>query len=400
MKLNLGGGFQKIAGFTNIDRLTGQEAFPLPDHEDGSIDEVRASHILEHFGHREAVDVLAEWVRILKPGGLLKVAVPDFDYIVQHRSDEIPIESYLMGGQGDNNDYHKSLYTERKLRDMFRYLGLTDISRWTSEIEDCAALPVSLNLQGRKPLEGSVAPSTRVEVNARVAALMSVPRLGWNDHWGSAWQALRTPEFNIPLFKFGGAFWEQGMQRGLSVLLENGTDWVITLDYDTLFDASDVKHLLTLAAQYPEADAIVPVQVRRNGEQYLFSMKDSFGNVRRQVGVDEFEGDLTRIETGHFGMTLIKLAALKDMPKPWLWSQPNKEGDWTDDGDDCKTDADIYFWKKFRLCGKRIYQANHIKIGHIQVVSSWPTNDWQIKHQYLSDWTEKGKPEECKRDED
>lgn len=393
MKLNLGGGLQKIAGFQNIDRLNGQEAFPLPEYADGSVEEVRASHLLEHFGHREAVDVIAEWVRVLQPGGVLKIAVPDFDYLIQHRSDDMPLEAYLMGGQTNDGDYHKSLYTERKLRDLMKYFGLTDITRWQSEIDDCAALPVSLNLQGKKSLTGNVAPSTRVEVNAKVAALVSIPRLGWNDHWGAAWHAFRTPEFNIPLYKFSGAFWEQGMQRGLQSLIDNGIEWVICLDYDTLFDAADVKEILTLAAQYPEADAIVPIQVRRNDDQFLFSMKDAHGRIRREVDITELEQDLIPIETGHFGMTLIKLAALRDVPKPWLWSQPDANGDWSDTD---KVDADIYFWKKFKAAGNSIYQANHIKLGHLQLTVAWPTNDWQIKHQYISQYTEHGKPEECK----
>jgi len=394
MKLNLGGGNQKIPGFVNIDRLNGQEAYPLPAYADGSVDEIRASHILEHFGHREVPEVLKEWVRVLKPGGVLKIAVPDFDYLVQHRHDELPLESYLMGGQSDSNDYHKSIFSERKLRDLMRYVGLTDVTRWQSEIEDCASLPVSLNLQGVKRADIEQT-ATRVEVKAKVSAITSIPRLGWNDHWGAVWQALRTPEFNIPLFKFGGAFWEQGMQRGLSAMLENGTEWALCLDYDTLFDASDVKEILTLAAMYPEADAIVPVQVRRNNDQFLFSMKDEFGNLRRSADITEFDPDLTAIETGHFGMTLIKLAALRDIPKPWLWSQPDENGDWSDE----RCDADIYFWRKFRAAGKKVFQANHIKIGHLQIISSWTTNDWQIKHQYLSDWTENGKPEECRRNE-
>lgn len=394
MKLNLGGGNQKIPGFVNVDRLLGQEAFPLPAYADGSVDEIRASHILEHFGHREVPEVLKEWVRILKPGGVLKIAVPDFDYLVQHRHDELPLESYLMGGQSDQNDYHKSIFSERKLRDLMRYVGLTDVTRWQSEIQDCASLPVSLNLQGVKRADIEQT-ATRVEVKAKVSAITSIPRLGWNDHWGAVWQALRTPEFNIPLFKFGGAFWEQGMQRGLNAMLENGTEWALCLDYDTLFDASDVKEILTLAAMYPEADAIVPVQVRRNNDQFLFSMKDEFGNLRRSADITEFDPDLTPIETGHFGMTLIKLAALRDIPKPWLWSQPDENGDWSDE----RCDADIYFWRKFRAAGKKVFQANHIKIGHLQIISSWTTNDWQIKHQYLSDWTENGKPEECRRNE-
>jgi len=394
MKLNLGGGNQKIPGFINVDRLNGQEAYPLPAYADGSVDEIRASHILEHFGHREVPEVLKEWVRVLKPGGVLKIAVPDFDYLVQHRHDELPLESYLMGGQSDQNDYHKSIFSERKLRDLMRYVGLTDVTRWQSELQDCASLPVSLNLQGVKRADIEQT-ATRVEVKAKVSAITSIPRLGWNDHWGAVWQALRTPEFNIPLFKFGGAFWEQGMQRGLSAMLENGTEWALCLDYDTLFDASDVKEILTLAAMYPEADAIVPVQVRRNNDQFLFSMKDAVGNLRRSADITEFDPDLTAIETGHFGMTLIKLAALRDIPKPWLWSQPDENGDWSDE----RCDADIYFWRKFRAAGKKVYQANHIKIGHLQIISSWTTNDWQIKHQYLSDWTENGKPEECRRNE-
>jgi len=136
--------------------------------------------------------------------------------------------------------------------------------------------------------------------------------------------------------------------------------------------------------------------VRRNNEQFLFTMKDAFGQLKRSATLDEFEPDLTPIETGHFGMTLIKLKALQDIPKPWLWSQPGLSGDWDDD----KIDADIYFWKKWREHNKTIYQANHIKLGHLQVVSTWPTNDWQIKHQYLNDWAENGKPKECRIDED
>lgn len=395
MKLNLGGGNQKIPGLINVDRLNGQEVYPLPAYADGSVDEIRASHILEHFGHREVPQVLAEWMRVLKPGGVMRLAVPDLDWIIQHRDDHLPLESYLMGGQTDDDDYHRSVYTERKLRDLMRYVGLTDVSRWTSEIQDCASLPVSLNLQGVKRMDVTQE-KERIEVKARVAAITSVPRLGWNDHWGSVWHALRSTDFNIPLYKFGGAFWEQGMQRGLTAMIEKGTEWALCLDYDTLFDASDVKGILTLAAMYPEADAIVPVQVRRNNEQFLFSMKDEFGNPRRSADISEFDADLTAIETGHFGMTLIKLEALRDIAKPWLWSQPDENGDWSDE----RCDADIYFWRKFRAAGKRVFQANHIKIGHLQIISSWTTNDWQIKHQYISDWTASGKPEECKRHED
>ena len=57
-----------MPGFTNVDRKFGQEAFPLP-YPDESVEAVRASRILEHFGHREVQAVLNDWVRVLQDGG-------------------------------------------------------------------------------------------------------------------------------------------------------------------------------------------------------------------------------------------------------------------------------------------------------------------------------------------
>jgi SAM-dependent methyltransferase len=397
IKLNLGSGFQKIPGFENRDRKLGSEIYPLPEFADSSVEEIRASHCLEHFSHRETLAVLKEWVRVLKPGGNLKVAVPNFDKILQwHREGEsnLPLEGFLFGGQADENDFHKAFFTEAKLESLLKAAGLTQIRHWQSEIKDCASLPVSLNLQGIKPEQvvPQVEPSETLEVKARVAALMSVPRLGWNDNFGACWKALRSKDFEIPLWRFGGAFWEQGMQRGFNALIEDKVEWIIVIDYDTIFDSADVKELLTLAALYPEADAIVPLQAKRNDDQMLFTMRDSLGKVRHTATMDEFEADLTPIHTGHFGLTLIKTEALKKIPKPWFWSQPNEAGEW----DEQRVDADIYFWHKAAENGCRAFQANHIRVGHLQLVVSWIDREFEIRHQYLKAWQDQGKPPECK----
>ena len=60
------------------------------------------------------------------------------------------IEAYLFGGQVDTNDYHKAFFNEDKLRKLMEDAGLGNIERWQSEISDCAALDVSLNLRGSK----------------------------------------------------------------------------------------------------------------------------------------------------------------------------------------------------------------------------------------------------------
>jgi len=394
MKLNLGGGLQKIPGFQNLDRVLGSEVWPL-SQADGSVDEIRASHILEHFSHREVEDVLKDWVRALKPGAYLRIAVPDFEKIIAkyqngYRRDP-KIQGYLFGGQNDETDFHKVFFDSELLEGLLKQAGLVDIEPWESEIDDCARMDISLNLMGRKP-DASLEENHQLEVKANCAALMSVPRLGWQDNFGACFAALKDPSWDIPLWKFGGAFWEMGMQKGFNSLIEQGVDWILTIDYDTVFDKDDIRELLTLAAMYPEADAIIPLQAKRNADVMLFTMKDWQGKLRRQATYDEFDRDLTPIHTGHFGLTLIKTAALKKIPKPWFWSQPTADGEW----DEGRVDADIYFWQQAEKHGLGIYQANHIRIGHLQVVVSWVNKDFEVGHQYLSDWHEHGKPEVCK----
>jgi predicted SAM-dependent methyltransferase len=80
VKLNLGSGPAKLAGWCNVDA----DASALPDlhadiahlpFEDESVEEIYASHVLEHFDYREPV--LEEWRRVLVPGGQITVIVPD-----------------------------------------------------------------------------------------------------------------------------------------------------------------------------------------------------------------------------------------------------------------------------------------------------------------------------------
>jgi predicted SAM-dependent methyltransferase len=152
-KLNLGAGNSPLGGYQNIDLKQGTSAYPL-NYPDNSVQEIRASHLLEHFPRGQVADVLKEWVRVLKPGGELKIAVPDFDFIVKeysngHRHDPL-IEAYLFGGQVDADDYHKAFFNEDKLKRLLESAGLGNIERWQSEIQDCASLEVSLNLRGNK----------------------------------------------------------------------------------------------------------------------------------------------------------------------------------------------------------------------------------------------------------
>jgi predicted SAM-dependent methyltransferase len=80
LRLNLGSGGRVIEGYTNVD-LAGEpdvraDVRDLP-FEDETVDEAMAIHVLEHLARWDAPAALAEWFRVLKPGGKLVLELPD-----------------------------------------------------------------------------------------------------------------------------------------------------------------------------------------------------------------------------------------------------------------------------------------------------------------------------------
>ena len=150
IKLNLGSGNKLIDDYINIDISDGNLVYPLSDFKDESVDEIRASHILEHFSFRDTVKILIEWNRVLKLDGVIKISVPDFNIIITHYLNHPIMEGYLFGGQIDEYDFHKALFTENKLITLLLNTGFSHCCYWESEIDDCAKLPVSLNIKATK----------------------------------------------------------------------------------------------------------------------------------------------------------------------------------------------------------------------------------------------------------
>jgi len=87
LKLNIGSGRHAgLAGYTSVDLARSPHAscdpdiianalsIPLPD---GCAEEVMAIHLFEHLRVWEAPLALAEWHRLLQPGGLLVLEMPD-----------------------------------------------------------------------------------------------------------------------------------------------------------------------------------------------------------------------------------------------------------------------------------------------------------------------------------
>lgn len=384
LMLDLGAGPVSPEGYTPMGRgHHGTEIYPLP-YEDDTVDVIRAVHVLEHFGHREVDAVLAEWVRVLKPGGILRVAVPNFEQL----ADEylrggirpVPDEWVIMGAQSDENDFHKSLFDREHLRQRFARQNLVLLRPWVSEIEDCASYKISLNLEGTKPAQDRL----------KVSGAMSVPRLGFMDTMFCAIDALIP--LGVKMRRQGGAFWGQALTKCYETILEeDNPDAILTLDYDSIFTKKNAADLLQLMMAHPEADAICAVQSNRHLPTALFTVQDGEGKAMGRIPMERFEPDLLKIGTGHFGLTLLRADKLASLPKPWFHSVPDADGRWSEDG---KIDEDLNFWVKWREAGNTLYLANRVPIGHAEMMVRWPGKDLQVLFQSARDFNTSNKPPE------
>ncbi len=170
IKLNLGSRDRTIAGFKNmdIDPHDGVDyvgdVSDMSRFRDGSIGEIFASNILEHFSHTKTVDVLREWHRVLSHGGSLYLSVPNFRRAVQMYlkfglCDWV--ENFLMGDQGYKTAFHYAIFDEAKITDLllksgfegYKFVKLFDFAAK----EDCSNLasthdkqPVCINVIAKK----------------------------------------------------------------------------------------------------------------------------------------------------------------------------------------------------------------------------------------------------------
>jgi predicted SAM-dependent methyltransferase len=143
MKLHLGCDKRYIPGFVHIDLAD----YPHIDHRhdvrtlpmiaSGTAEVVYACHILEYFDRVEVLDVLAEWKRVLKPDGVLRLAVPDFEALIAvygELRDLNRIIGPLYGrwpvpGAG-TTIYHRTVYDFASLQAVLETAGFTGVRRY------------------------------------------------------------------------------------------------------------------------------------------------------------------------------------------------------------------------------------------------------------------------------
>jgi len=118
INLELGAGGRKMEGWTTIDFDKGSDivmdlSSPLT-FPDNSVTQIYASHLLEHFYYLDLLNLLSECYRILNPGGIFKVAVPNA---------RIYLEAYFNPAEFDADYYCR-------WKPGFHYNTKMDKTRW------------------------------------------------------------------------------------------------------------------------------------------------------------------------------------------------------------------------------------------------------------------------------
>lgn len=218
---------------------------------------------------------------------------------------------------------------------------------------------------------------------SRIVAMCSVPRIGFMDFMGQSIAAFA--QNGIEYRNLFGVFWGQSLSNGMQIAAKDGYDYIITTDYDSIYDSETVAQLVRLAEQNPHADAICAMQMGRFSG--LLVSNESGSLTYKEL----HENALVPVGTGHFGLTIFRVSSFADLKKPWFWSRPDEDGEWKRNGVD-KLDEDIYFWDNFKACGKQLYLAPRLVIGHLELLIKWPDKRLDGIYSTLKNHQDFGKP--------
>ncbi len=195
-KLQLGCGRNWLAGWLNADyyprksdtlRLDVTQRMPFAD---GVFDYIFSEHVIEHISYPNGVFMLSECFRVLKPGGVARIATPDLSFLINlYRADDSSaeprqvieqefLEFFLANEIKDRaknapvdldvyliNKFvrawgHEFIYDEKTLKYVFTDLGFTDIARRDVMESEHGALQNIENIDRKPP--GHIALETLV----------------------------------------------------------------------------------------------------------------------------------------------------------------------------------------------------------------------------------------------
>ena len=165
MKLHIGGKEKKEGWkILNIQKNEGVDYVgdisDLSQFQDNSIDEIYASHVVEHVNQKNISNALKGIYRVLSEKGKFYVSVPDWDILCRIFIDpkaptkvKFHVMRMMFGGQIDDFDFHYFGWNFQFMKDYLHTAGFKKIERVKSfslfkDTSDYApyGFPISLNV--------------------------------------------------------------------------------------------------------------------------------------------------------------------------------------------------------------------------------------------------------------
>jgi len=147
VRLNIGCGKRILSGYLNIDVLPVEKVDldnQVPNYykynileglpfRDDSVDEILVDHVLEHFYPEQVYELLWDFHRVLKPGGILKIYVPNFEWWINNfeevRHDYLKaidmMYALLCNVRSGSMGQHRSLWWFDLLKGLVERVGFT-----------------------------------------------------------------------------------------------------------------------------------------------------------------------------------------------------------------------------------------------------------------------------------
>lgn len=321
VKLHLGCGYQVLDGYINIDLYTPAadvqlDITDLSCLEDESVDEIYLNAVFEHLYGYEHRKALAEWRRVLKPGGKLAMdSLPDFDEVVRAYINQAPgnsggtfdieeVSRYTHGAPTEHNklgQMHKDVFNRERIARLLEGAGFEvsqiESVRWKGEPN-----PVNLNIsavkaesarhyalertrpeppaqserfaplaeQQREPSFAAVycvyddaawlAESVESIYNNVAAIYVLVSDRPWNGDAGDCSETLKLveslpdPAGKIQLVRGSWATEAEQRNAGLDLVSEAGHGYCMVIDADEVYHPTDLRRMMKLAVNHAQID--------------------------------------------------------------------------------------------------------------------------------------------------
>ncbi len=177
MRLYLGSRDYKPEGYLTVDIDPAMNPDIVADITkmdvigDSTADEVVAGHVLEHIEWPDSFLAMAEFSRVLRIGGKVKIAVPDMGALMRmiFTGDSLFHVMglvYGVGGRANTFEAHRYGFTSGMLTDILQTLGFQNFNWWNSDVPDASNgwiprydnkhIGVSLNIEAEKVRNSSV----------------------------------------------------------------------------------------------------------------------------------------------------------------------------------------------------------------------------------------------------